>query len=314
MEENIIVQEKINKFLSSEGIETKVYLIMKVEEQKKSIYSTCTFDLVDRENTFLHSYKGKIGKILTELNIVDFDPSVSVDGCIEKIPSIEVPNLSTVKQQLNPLTAPKITEVGIQLSDIWGVVCVFKNKEDKTVKIFRKYIHSKVSKESKMLRLIDGTLELLTDEILMFDLKIDAIEFDDTTYIINKFYFRQLFAFNEAYVEFVKKSLDKLKAEDVIINFDEFAEKGLDSQRVVNRFITVIKEDRLKWLKDNINSARTVAEEFKLKIKFEGDRILYTKKDCSVSDIMILICGLCVRDAVDMRKYIAAATKEVKDV
>lgn len=305
MGENLELKTKVDQFLGSEDLESHVYLIFKD-------YSTCTFDLIDEKNTFLAKYREKLPLILKS-DIVDFDPSISIDGSIEKIISSDVPNLNLLKQNLNPFNSTKISDIELQPNNIWGIVNVFKNKEDKTLKIFRKYINSKISQESRMLRIVDGTMELIDGEILMFDLKIDAIEYENYAYIINRFYFRQLFAFNEKFLEYVKNSLDTLKEEDVIVNFDEFAEHGLDSSRVVNRFITVIKENRLVWLKENINSAKKVAEEFKLKIEFEGDRILYSKKSCSVNDVMILICGLCVRDAVDRRKYIAAATKEVKD-
>ena len=131
------------------------------------------------------------------------------------------------------------------------------------------------------------------------------------SYVTNRFYFQQFFSFKDIYIKYVKESLKALKNEDAIENFDEFSKRCLESGNLVKKLIKVITEDRLKWLKNNITMASKVVDDYKLKVKFDGDKILYNKKDCNISDVMKLICGCCVKDAVDMQKYFANSVKGV---
>ncbi|SDL24248.1 Kiwa anti-phage protein KwaB-like domain-containing protein [Natronincola ferrireducens] len=290
----------------------QIYYILRDKVKNEYLYSTFYCNMSPKlKKSLQDEYKNKVYDSIDGKIVEKFDVIGSEADSIEFLESKMVNNLEKIKNGLNPIKAKKASDIDVDINDIWGYVVVFTNDKKKKLSIFRKFTTPKALNENKKFSIVNGNIEEFNEQIFTLDFKIDALEVNSNIYIINKYYFELLFSFNEEYVKYVKNSLEKLKSEKVINNFDEFSTRCLESGNLVRKLVYVVNKDRLKWLKKHIKSAQSVIDEYELKVKIENSKIDYSNKDCNVSDVMKLICGCCVKDAVDMHRYFATSVKEV---
>lgn len=307
----INLETNLNEFFSKTIREFEIYYILREREEDENIYESFYCLMPGLKKDLEKNYKSAALEIIKKKGIVKFDVVVSEEDCIEVIQTNEVKNLKKILDKLNKIEAKVPSEIEVSLPDIWGYVITFINSDNKKLTLYRKFIYPKAFNERKKVSMIEGRLEEVDKEIFTIDMCIDAMELDGITYITNKYYFEKFFEFNDEYRKCVEASLEDLKKEDIIENFDEFANRCLESNNLVRKLVYVVKEGRLKWLKKNIKNAETVVQEYKLKVSIENDKVCYSKKTCNITDVMKLICGCCVKDAVDMQKYFATSIKEV---
>lgn len=291
--------------------EFEIYYILRTEEDKEYPYSSFYCNMPGLKGDLQKEYRQRAYDILKGKVYEEYDIIASQADSIEIINSDRVNNLKKIAKLLNKIVAKKPCDVDARISDIWGYVITYVNEKKKKLCMYRKFTLPKAFNASKKVSMINGNLQEIKDEIFTIDMNIDAIELDGKTYIVNRYYFETFFSFKEEYVKCVQDSLEDLKKENVIENFDEFSTRCLESNNLVRKLVYVVKEDRLKWLKTNILEAKSVIAEYNLKVKIEGNQIVYSKKDCNISDVMKLICGCCVKDAVDLHRYFAISVKEV---
>jgi hypothetical protein len=307
---------KVEKFFSSNITDTKIYLIFRSvdDETSEYLYTGSYFGFKgDDYKSFKNDYKVYISNLTKDKELTDYDVSVADKGAIETIPSSLVPNLGKVKEILTPAESQTITDdKDFDPVQIWGYSIVMKNKAGNTMRTYRKQVNAKLMKESKVLNFLQGEVVIIkSDDRLILDFKVDAIEFNEECFITNNHYFNQFFSYTEAHINYANANFDALKDTDIIENFDDFHVRCVESTTLVKRLVSVIKEDRLSWLKMNFSNAKRVAKEYGLKIDFDGDKINYSNRDCNISDVITLIRGGCVTDAVDMERYIASSVRKV---
>ncbi len=307
---------KVDDFFSKEITDTKIYLIFRNvdDETSEYIYSTSYFGFRGRDYTnFKNDYEEYLVESVKNKELTEYDISVSEKGSIETISSSEVPNLTKIKDVLTPPESQTITDDReLDPVTIWGYATVMKNRDEQVMRTYRKQVNAKLLKESKVLNFRQGEAKIIkSDDRLILDFKVDAIEFDDECFVTNTFYFNQFFSYTEAHVSYANTNFDELKEIDIIENFDDFHSRCVESSTLVKRLVAVIKEDRLTWLKENFSKAKKVATEYGLKIDFDGDKINYSNQNCNISDVITLIRGGCVTDAVDMERYIASSVRKV---
>jgi len=291
--------------------EFEIYYILRTEEVGGFSYSSFYCNMPGLKGDLQEEYRQRAYGVAKGKVYEEFDLIASQVDSIEIIDSDRVNNLMKIKKILNKITAKKPSDVDASISDIWGYVITYVNEKKEKLCLYRKFTLPKAFNASKKVSMINGNLQEIKDDIFTIDLNIDAIELEGQTYIINRFYFETFFSFKEEYVKCVEESLEYLKKENVIENFDAFSTRCLESNNLVRKLVYVVKQDRLKWLKANISGAKSVVDEYKLKVVIDGEQIVYSKKDCNISDVMKLICGCCVKDAVDMHRYFATSVKEV---
>ncbi|MGO1059501.1 Kiwa anti-phage protein KwaB-like domain-containing protein [Planococcus sp. FY231025] len=307
---------KIENFFSKEITDTKIYLIFRSvdDETNEYLYSSSYFGFKGKDyETFKEDYVEYLIEAVKDKELTEYDIAVTEKGSIETIPSSHVPNLTKVKEVLSPPESRTIIEDrDFDPVKIWGYVIVMKNKDDKVIRTYRKQVNAKLMKESKVLNFLQGEVKIIkSDDRLILDFKADAIEFEDKCFVTNNHYFNQFFSYTEAHVNYANANFDGLKEIDIIENFDDFHSRCIESVTLVKRLVAVIKEDRLTWLKDNFSKAKKVATDYGLKIEFDGDKIKYNSKNCNISDVITLIRGGCVTDAVDMERYIASSVRKI---
>ncbi|MCM3575610.1 DUF4868 domain-containing protein [Mesobacillus subterraneus] len=309
---------KVNEFFSKDITDTKIYLIFRSvdDETSEYLYSSSYFGFGRRDyKTFLDDYKKYLSDLVKNKELTPYDVSVNEKGSIETISSSQVPNINKIKEVSSPAESQTITDdTDFDPVKIWGYVIVMKNSDRKIMRTYRKQVNAKLMKESKVLNFRQGEVEIIkSDDRLILDFKVDAIEINDECFITNNHYFNQFFSYNEAHVNFANANFDALKEIDIIENFDDFHTRCVESVTLVKRLVAVIKEDRLSWLKTNFSNAKKVANEYGLKIEFDdaGNKINYSNKNCNISDVITLIRGGCVTDAVDMERYIASSVRKV---
>lgn len=304
-------KDKLDKFFQNKITEFEIYYILREKDGSEYDYSSFFCKMPELKDILQNDYKEKAYEIVKGKEFEEFNIIGSQADSIEILDSNEIKNMKKIKKVLNKVYAENVGNTNISVSDIWGYSIVFKNDQNKKLSLFRKFTMPKTFNERRKLSIVNGSIKEIKEEIFTLDMNIDAIEIEGKTYIISKYYFEKLFSFDEEYIKCVESSLEHLKKENVINNFDEFSTRCLESGNLVRKLVHVVTNDRLKWLKNNISEAKNVANEYNLKVNFEDDKISYSKKDCNISDVMKLICGSCVKDAVDMHKYFASAVREV---
>lgn len=305
------LENALNDYFKSKITEFEIYYIIRSKEDDEYLYTSFYCNMPGLKDNLQTEYQNKIYEIIKGKSYEEFDVIGSQADSIEFINSDKINNMKNVKSQLNKVTSKNASELNVSIADIWGYVITYKNDKNKKLCLFRKFTMSKAFNEKRKLSIVNGNLKEIKDEIFVLDMKIDAIELEGKTYSVNKYYFEKFFSFDEEYVKCVETSMEGLKKENVIENFDDFSIRCLESSNLVRKLVYVVKQDRLKWLKANIVGAKSVVDEYKLKVEIEKDQIVYSKKNCSISDVMKLICGCCVKDAVDMHRYFASSVKEV---
>lgn len=306
-------ENKLKEYFNNEIIEFEIYYIMRKngDDEEQYVYNSFYCNMPGLKTKLQKDYANKIYDVIKGKSYEEFDIIGKEEDSIETIKSDKINNMKKIKKNLNKIASKNASELNVSVTNIWGYVVTFVNDKNKKLCLFRKFTLPKAFNEKRKLSIVNGNLKEIKDEIFILDLNIDAIELDGMTYIINKYYFERLFSFDEEYVKCVENSMDDLKKQNIIENFDEFSIRCLESSNLIRKLVYVVKEDRLKWLKKNISEAKNVIADYKLKVKIENNQIIYSKKDCNISDVMKLICGCCVRDAVDMHRYIATSVKEV---
>lgn len=305
------MQEILSK-LDLENSSIKLYFITKISDASVNNYASYTVDLNTQANKFREDFLEKLQESIENKPLNEFEIVTPEIDSIEFLNSTEVNNLSTIKSLLNPITAKPLTDLNLISDDIWGYIAVLTLPNKKQVNLFRKYVKVTAYKAKTQFRIKNGQLEKIKPEQSVFlDFKTDSIEIDNKMYVINRYYFHIFFAFDSAYVEFVEKALEDLRSVDAIENFDDFSKRCLSSGNLTKKLVTIIKEDRLKWFKENIDKMPQMVIDFDLKVKIQNNKIHFTNKDCKITDVMKLIMRCCVQDPVDGTKMIASRTKVV---
>lgn len=305
------MQEILSK-LDLENSSIKLYFITKISDASVNNYASYTVDLNTQANKFREDFLEKLQESIENKPLNEFEIVTPEIDSIEFLNSAEVNNLSTIKSLLNPITAKPLTDLNLISDDIWGYIAVLTLPNKKQVNLFRKYVKVTAYKAKTQFRIKNGQLEKIKPEQSVFlDFKADSIEIDNKMYVINRYYFHIFFSFDSAYVEFVEKALEDLRSVDAIENFDDFSKRCLSSGNLTKKLVTIIKENRLKWFKENIDKMPQMVIDFDLKVKIQNNKIHFTNKDCKITDVMKLIMRCCVQDPVDGTKMIASRTKVV---
>lgn len=304
-------ENTLRDYFKNKITEFEIYYIIRSKDDDGYLYNSFYCNMPGLKGNLQTDYMNRIYEVIKGKTYEEFDVIGSQADSIETLNSDRIDNMKKIKGQLNKISSKNASEINVSVANIWGYVVTYVNNKNKKLCLFRKFTLPKAFNEKRKLSIVNGNLKEITDEIFILDLNIDAIELDGNTYVINKYYFERFFSFDEEYVKCVETSMEDLKKENVIENFEEFSTRCLESSNLVRKLVYVVKQNRLKWLKKNISGAKTVIDEYKLKVKIEGNQIVYSKKDCNISDVMKLICGCCVKDAVDMHKYFASSVKEV---
>lgn len=308
---DVTLNNILNDYFKNKIAEFEIYYIIRTEDDDEYSYNSFYCNMPGLKGNLQNEYINRIYEVIQGKIYEEFDVIGSQADSIEILDSDRIDNMKKIKDQLNKVSSKNASELNVSVANIWGYVVTYVNNKNKKLCLFRKFTLPKAFNEKRKLSIVNGNLKEITDEIFILDLNIDAIELDGKTYVINKYYFERFFSFDEEYVKCVESSMEELKKENVIDNFDEFSTRCLESSNLVRKLVYVVKQNRLQWLKKNIAEAKNVVDEYKLKVKIEGSQIVYSKKDCNISDVMKLICGCCVKDAVDMHKYFASSVKEV---
>ncbi|PGR82054.1 hypothetical protein COC43_03245 [Bacillus thuringiensis] len=310
--------KQVDEFFNAQITDTKIYLIFRNidDETSEYLYSSSYFGFHKKDyQNFKDEYKDYLLKLVENKELTAYDISVTEKGAIEFISTSAVPNIDKVKKVLTPSESDTIAnDTDLNPVNIWGYSVVMQNSNGNIMRTYRKQVNAKLMKESKVLNFSQGEVKIIDQaDRLILDFKIDAIEFDDECYVTNSYYFNQFFSYTEAHVNFAKENFDALEELAIIDNFNDFHARCLQSVTLVKRLVSVIKEDRLHWLQENFDAAKQVAIDYELKIEFDKDtdKINYSHTKCNITDVITLIRGGCVKDAVDMERYIASSVRKV---
>ncbi|GAB1419251.1 hypothetical protein MASR2M12_20160 [Bacteroidales bacterium] len=277
-----------------EKFDFKVYQIEITDEVRKYLYelSLKQFQKI-QENEDLHFFDYDV--------IADETEHLFTYQMQNKVGSFS----DVVYNQLNQ-SPQKITDLNDILQDetLWAYCVEFEMDSDKSFYTFRKLSPGKVGVEKEK----DGekkslgnqirtffdtntnTLSLLKSETVYLDKQIDCIFYEETFYVLKKYYFEQLVGLQEEY---------KKRAEDVATSISKhecFGDVKLLTEKIETKVAIHKKLMKLEKIGNlnsltskNIKKLETLGKKKKAPIKLKGGKIQFETEE-DIDNVIKLLC------------------------
>ena len=277
-----------------EKFDFKVYQIEITDEVRKYLYelSLKQFQKI-QENEDLHFFDYDV--------IADETEHLFTYQMQNKVGSFS----DVVYNQLNQ-SPQKITDLNDILQDetLWAYCVEFEMDSDKSFYTFRKLSPVKVGVEKEK----DGekkslgnqirtffdtntnTLSLLKSETVYLDKQIDCIFYEETFYVLKKYYFEQLVGLQEEY---------KKRAEDVATSISKhecFGDVKLLTEKIETKVAIHKKLMKLEKIGNlnsltskNIKKLETLGKKKKAPIKLKGGKIQFETEE-DIDNVIKLLC------------------------
>lgn len=189
---------------------------------------------------------------------------------------------------------PNVTSLDEVEDNLWAY-CVKINfiHEQKEILYFRKMNSGKIvtSKKNMVQKLKcnfstnEPHLEVLHDDVINFDDKIDCFYMNDKFYVLRKKLFESILGLENEFKANAKEVLEDLKNNDVIDGLDIFAEKVQSSKRLLRKMANIAKSKNHKNIdSQRIDNMKGIVRRLDLDLNFsEEDKIIVEdNKDAKV--------------------------------
>lgn len=289
---------------NAKGSEIQIYAIM----SKKNPEEVEIWDVISLSIT--ESLGGKIKKstsdyILSksESDIQDFniENDQADDYLIEKLSDSEVPVLNKILSKMKSVDNSSISFKKLSKSkDLRGFAIIFP----KNLIVFNKVTNYKLLSPKKYFYIISSESGEFTDikdeNLLSLPNNIDAILFEEPLYIFNRNNFIQMFKFEEAFDHFITEAMNDLGS--IVDDTQSLINDSKSQLRNYKRLASACA-GYVNRIKEKGVDLEPIAKEYKLNISFLNRKIVL--KDSLLSDILTLLNGQAVRDAIFDDKFLA---------
>lgn len=214
-----------------------------------------------------------------ELDEVDFNPIGYMDGTIEICDYDFVGNYQEVIQSFRDPVTEDIEDEYDNLS----FYCVQLQTEGVSIRIFRRVTKfKKLYSKGFLAAFRDNQLNVIDSKMLGIDGDIDIIDYNNQLYIFKHISLERIFKIDEQYNEQARASLDELRENRKIANFDSFEEDCLNDKRVQKTLTKMQNENiDLATCFNNFDSVVDTINLFSLEIEYQEapeEKIIYENK------------------------------------
>ena len=208
-------------------------------------------------------------------NPIDYNPIIEDKNIVQKI---ECNEINLLPQFIEDLEREPVLYNQTKLKkghSLWLIAIMMDDGENKIL-AFQK-IRNKTFLENKKINLcIDNKIEKFDKPLLPLENKIDCIcslKNKSFMYIFNKYYFEQIFGFEEKFKSEIKEKLEELKNNNdeslVKLDVDELYSKIENNQRSLKKLYVILHNNNFKYL----------TEENMQKIEYKSENIKFNRSN-----------------------------------
>lgn len=211
---------------------------------------------------------------------VAFNPSGSLDETIEECDYEYVESLNDIKTSLE--TTNLLEETPGDLSKFTFYCLIVELENEEKMLFFRRVTKFKRLKEGLLGQFVDGEFVKISAELLGIDGYIDIIGYNEKLTITNHIAMERIFNITAQYQESAKQTLDFIKKENRIENFDQFEVDSINDGRIIRGLTKLLNDTgKIKNCFDNFDKVRELVNDISLNIKFtdDGQKLVYENKE-----------------------------------
>jgi hypothetical protein len=204
-----------------------------------------------------------------ELVLQSYDPSASLEP--HEVEYFELSNDGSVKQQIDSLESLATLNVfAVEAEFVQGLrfyVIVAEPKKGKPIYFFRSYTPKKELQRSSLFGAVlkKGHFDKVSEPLFLFDHFIDCINGGEYMFIFSKDKFQKIFQFFERLLATAQITLDDIKLQVPISNFDEFERSCQGHVQKLAKLNSISQKPYFKSL--SMRQMKKVIKEFNLGIK-----------------------------------------------
>lgn len=223
----------------------------------------------------------------------EYNPNVVVEGSLQ-VSNLNNAHINEVMQEID-LEENINDDIGAVNLDCINYYRFKFSHNGENLYIFRRF--------TKMKKIRNGILGCLQEnsfrriegnDFFSIDTDIDILIFGGEALIINRFALQTIFKLNDYFIERATEALNRLRAENVLANFDEFNNDCLNDKLAARRMTKIVNtEGRLTGFIENVDQLPVVIEQFDLEIELNDEnKIVYNGSKEARSQILF-----CISDA-----------------
>jgi hypothetical protein len=298
------------KEITNKNVTPKIYLVKR--KYNKSDFSLFDFQIKTASHKeLIKGYQDSIKQTLEGKVINNFDLSLTEENSIEAIKKSQVKQFELIENKLNNISKiENIKSDKFKPYQIWCIMVVYRLKSGKQMILFRKYKNGKSYKQKKMFNIVGDELTKIDKKIVAFDEDIDGILIDDYFYIINRFNFSNIFAFNDMYKKLIEDNTGKIKSYNLIEKPDFFIDTCKNNGNYIRRLCKSLIAEGFERLDDNFDKVKDVRDKWKLNIIIKDGKLIHNNNKDNVKEILDLLLDHYVNSALTNQQYIAKALEK----
>lgn len=237
------------------------------KKNKKEIYTLYHLNFKDNLKSEFKEEHAKFIQSKSKLQLVDYNPIVKQNDCIERITTKDVKGLNDLYNKFKNIDpSDKINYKNI---DFFIFKYTYKKSE---VLILRRHFHSNKLDRSFKVTPVSGVYDTIKEnKFLTIDTDIDLLIFNDEVYIFEHIALERMFIMLEEFQNKAKSTLNKLSKFDNFDNFEEVRTKILSNGHLVRRVAKLSEElNRSTLFLENIDTTIKVIDNLELNIHIDS--------------------------------------------
>lgn len=247
----------------------KLNLKEQLANEFKQIAATYLNEFIDGINT-------------QQVTVIDYDPGYKKESFEWERIKLDEEEFATVKERIDSI--PHITNTALlELTDepfiksISYYILTIETVDGISIKLFRKYLHSKELTKKKGVKAIfnNGAYDSLEARVLMFDEKFDCFTYDGKLYISNTTYFHYIFHFYQELSKKASKIIDDIVTKIPIENVEELKSMCSTQPAMLSKIYSISRKEYFDSI--TLEKIQATISAFELELSLENGKIVFTK-------------------------------------
>lgn len=274
----------------------------------------------DLNNTFIQLYIKKLEDLFNSKELEKLDYEINEDETIAYLDEEELVSSNNslykfIKDKfINIDSIKRLEELNSFAKNALFYSFVFELNNKESFIIIRKMTSNYSLKNKSIFCLNDSRLNMINDDIIAFDNKIDIVIYKNKIYILNKYNFEILFSYRIYYKDRAEKVLNKLKDSNIIDNINDFETDCLDRSRIVKKLANIQDSDILDKFIDKFHNNPDIINNsinnYNLGIEIENNKIKYNDIS-SLLQIVNFISDNYFQSDITETKYTARSKRKL---
>lgn len=215
--------------------------------------------------------------------IIEYEPGYTKEQYEIEYISLEDEDYADIKNHIDVI--PNLTNVNnLDMKDqafikkISYFIIQLKDREGNIVNLFRKYLHKKELTKNQKLKAIfsNGRYDSFHEPVLLFDEKIDCIEYKGHMYILDTRQFHFIFQFYEKLTEKAQEIITKMTNRIPIYNVEELRHICSGHPVMLAKIHSISRKNYLEEI--TIGDIQETIQEYNLDVNVTDGKLIFEKE------------------------------------